>query len=454
MSSFLMTTIWFLIAISILVAIHEYGHFIVARLCGVKVLRFSIGFCPRLLKFTGKQGTEFAISAVPLGGYVKMLDEREMDVDEDEKHLSYNSKRVEKRIAIAAAGPLANVLLAFVLYWAIFLNGTTALSPEIGMVKPGSLAAQAGLAQGQEIVSVDGVATHSRRDVALALINRLGESGDIAITTKYPNEAGDQYQYNSVVRIDSWLRGTEEPDPLSELGIEFFTPASHTEVLAVGPESRAEAAGFIKGDRFLVIDGQIVTTGEDWVSVVEANPDTVLDVLVDRNGVELALRLKPEPVTVGGKIIGRAGVSIARDPYPSSMVRRQEYSILEASIEGAVETYETIGFVFLSLKKLVVGEISIKNLSGPIGIAKVAADQAQYGFWAFISFLAHVSVVLAVLNMLPVPVLDGGHILFCVVEWVKGSPLSERVQLLGFKAGMALLLSVMVVAFYNDILRL
>ncbi len=453
-----MTVLWFLIAISILVAIHEYGHFIVARLCGVKVLRFSIGFGPRLIRYEDKQGTEYALSAIPLGGYVKMLDEREMEVEENELHQSFNRKSVGKRISIAAAGPAANIILAFLLYWAIFLNGTTALSPVIGKVKSDSLAAQAGLAAGQEIISVDGEVTRSRRDVALALLNRLGQTGEISIVATYPesqHEVSRGLTYESAVLIDSWMKGAEEPDPLAGLGISFFVPESDTSIAEVLEDSAAAEAGLQNGDRFVEIQGQAVITGEDWVDVVAANPGNTLRVVVDRAGKEWVIDLTPRPIKqADGATVGQAGVLINRHPYPAEMVRRQSYSLFDAAKQAGLETWETTGFVFLSLKKLIVNEISIKNLSGPIGIAKVAADQAKYGFWAFVSFLAHISVVLAVLNILPIPVLDGGHILFCVVEWVKGSPLSERIQLLGVKAGMVLLLCVMVVAFYNDILRL
>ncbi len=447
-----MTIVWFLIAISILVAIHEFGHFYVARRCGVKVLRFSIGFGPRLLAFTDRKGTEFALSSVPLGGYVKMLDEREGDVAESERHMSYNSKSVQQRIAIAAAGPAANILLAFVVYWAVFMHGTVEYVPVIGNVEPGSPAQHAGLAEGQEILSIDGQRTASRRDVALALINRLGESGEIDIVAKYP---GDTLSYQTPVRIERWLRGEEEPDPLAGLGIEFYYPPLGKVIGQVLADSPAERAGFEPGDELIEAAGEEISSWEQWVALVQARPGETLETAVQRGDDVLVLTLVPEAVAnEEGKLVGRAGVGVELPTMPEDMRRLVNYNPLDAVAVAARETWDAVGFVFLSLKKLILSEISIKNLSGPIGIAKVAADQAQYGFWAFLAFLAHISVVLAVLNILPIPVLDGGHILFCLVEWVKGSPLSERAQLIGIKAGMALLLCVMVVAFYNDILRL
>lgn len=447
-----MTVFWFLLAISILVAIHEFGHFYVARRCGVKVLRFSIGFGSRLFTFSDKKGTEFAFSAIPLGGYVKMLDEREAPVEEHERHLSYNSKTVWQRIAIAAAGPAANVILAFLLYFAILLNGTVVYAPVIGDVADNSPASQAGLASGQEIISVDGQATPSRRDVAMALLNRLGETGTIDIVAKYPN---DDLVYDSPVRISEWLRGEEEPDPVKGLGLSFYYPPLGTSIGQVVPGSAAESAGFQVGDKLLQADGVAISDWQAWVELVQANPSRAIDVRLLRNESEVQVRLIPESqITDEGGFIGKAGLGVQLPTMPEEMRKIVYYGPFEALVEASGETMDSVGFVFLSLKKLLLGEISIKNLSGPIGIAKVAADQAQYGFWAFMSFLAHVSIVLAVLNILPIPVLDGGHILFCLVEWVKGQPLSEQAQLMGVKAGMALLLCVMMVAFYNDILRL
>ncbi|WP_096087294.1 RIP metalloprotease RseP [Agaribacterium haliotis] len=449
---FLTTVMWFLLAISILVAIHEFGHFYVARRCGVKVLRFSIGFGPRLLAFTDKKGTEFALSAIPLGGYVKMLDEREAPVDEAELDAAYNRKSVGQRIAIAAAGPAANLILAFVLYWALLMHGTVVYSPVIGEVKAGSLAQQAGLEAGQEIVAVDGELTPGRRDVRLALLKRLGESGELLISARYSE---DGLTYESPIRIQNWLNDIEEPQPLQALGLQFYYPPLGRTVGQVLGGGAAERAGFEIGDKLLAADGEPLTSWEQWVELIKSHPGKPLDVVVERDGEPVSLALLPDQkLDQDGFSYGYAGIGVELPAMPEHMRRLVSYNPLEALGAAFGETWEATTFVFISLKKLLVAEISIKNLSGPIGIAKVAADQAQYGFWAFMSFLAHVSVVLAVLNLLPIPVLDGGHILFCLAEWVKGSPLSEKAQLIGYKAGMAVLMCLMVVAFYNDILRL
>lgn len=452
MTEFLTTVLWFLVALCTLVAVHEYGHFYVARRCGVKVLRFSIGFGARIFSWRGKSGTEYALSIIPLGGYVKMLDEREGPVADSERALAYNQKTVGQRIAIAAAGPLANFALAAVLYWVLFAQGTSDLSPVIGSVKPGSIAAQAGLEAGQEIVSIDGQVTASRRAVGLHLLNRLGESGSISFTVKYPDS---DLVYESRALLQDWLKGVDSPDPIQGLGFEYYYPPIKRIVTLVVPDGPASAAGIRVNDEIHAVNGTTMASWREWVDVVQRHPGQEITVSVLRDSERIDLRVTPKPhKTRSGETIGKVGVAGQVDPFPETMIRRYEYGLGGALLKGFTETWETSGFVLLSLKKLILGEISTKNLSGPIGIAKVAADHARDGIWAFVSLLAHLSVVLGVLNLLPIPVLDGGHILFCLAEWFKGRPLSERSQELGYKLGAVMILSVMMLAFYNDILRL
>ncbi|WP_018273988.1 RIP metalloprotease RseP [Teredinibacter turnerae] len=448
------TVFYFLIALMILVAIHEFGHFYVARRCGVRVLRFSIGFGNRLFSWRDKQGTEYAISAIPLGGYVKMLDEREGEVAPEDLPYTYNHKSPPQRIAIAMAGPLANLILAFTLYWVFFfLRGGVTLAPVIGAVDAGSIAAAAGLEKGQEIVAVDGRAVHSRRDVELMLLNRVGETGQITFVVTYP---GSDLQYESRANINGWMQDVVAPDLVKGVGIRFFEPKIATEIGTVEPESAAARAGFKEGDRILEADGVAMEDGRQWIDYVRAHPAEEIRVLVARGNGREELFLTPGVKKDSAGIeYGFAGVSLPQvDSWPEEMVRFQHYGPLDSAVKAAQETRDVVTMVLLSVKKLVVGEISTKNLSGPIGIAKVAGDSAKAGIWAFVNFLAYISVLLGVFNLLPIPVLDGGHIVYGLIEWVKGSPVSEKVQVWGYQVGMALILGLMAIAFYHDIMRL
>jgi regulator of sigma E protease len=447
----LLTIGWFLLVLVILVTFHEFGHFFVARRCGVKVLRFSVGFGKPLWSWRDRHDTEFAIAAIPLGGYVKMLDEREGEVAEEELHRAFNRKSVWQRMAIAAAGPAANFILAIVIFWGLFLQGSTGLAPVVGEVEPGSVAARAGLEPGQEIVAIDGVSTPTRQAVFKQLMLRLGESGDLRFTIQYPDS---NYRYESEVTLDGWLKGVEEPDPVEGLGLSFYQPTWRPVVDSVEPGSAADRGGLQAGDELLAVSGETLENWQEWVSFVRERPGLTLALTVSRSGVERQLQVTPEPIMDNGKEVGRVGVVGKFPEWPEEMVRRQSYGVLGALWKGVDETGDSIRFVLVSVQKLFLGEISTKNLSGPIGIAKVAGDSARAGAQYYIQFLALLSVYIAVFNLLPIPVLDGGHILYCVIEAIKGSPVSERIQVLAYQVGLVMLLGVMVLAFYNDILRL
>lgn len=450
--NFVTTALWFLLAILILVPIHEFGHFYAMRRFGVKVLRFSVGFGHRIFTWRDSKGTEFAISAIPLGGYVKPLDERNEDVAEEDMPYTLSAQPVWQRLIIFAAGPVANLLLAALFFWALFvINGVSSYTPVIGKIEEGSIAQKAGLEVGQEIIAIDGEPTPTRRAVILHLLTRLGESGPIFFTTKYPDSS---FTYDSEGELKDWLREAVSPDPISGLGLEFFSPPVGTTLDKVVEGSAAERAGFQSGDTLISVDNQTLEDWFAWVDYVRARPNQTLNVELERDGQMRVLALTPEALEVEGETIGRAGVSVVLPKMPEEMIKRHNYNLFSGFTEAISKTWSECGFVLLSMKKLVLGEISTKNLSGPIGIAKVAASHAEYGFWAFVSFLASLSVVLGVLNLLPIPILDGGHIVFGIVEWIKGRPVSQEVQVWSMNVGIFMLLGVMMVAFYNDIFRL
>ncbi len=445
------TALWFILAICILVPVHEFGHFYAMRCFGVKVVKFSVGFGQRLFSWTDSKGTEFAFSAIPLGGYVKPLDERNEDIDAGDVDLTLNSKPEWQRIVIFFAGPLANFALAIVFYWVILLvNGSVSSSPVVGKVEAGSIAEQARLVEGQEIISIDGERTPTRKAVALHLLSRLGESGPIQFTVKYPDAS---LTYESEALLDNWMADEKDPNPLRGLGFAFYYPPIGKVIDKVIPGGPAEKAGFKSGDLLLRVDGKDVDSWMGWVDYVRERPGQEIEVVVDRGGEIVVIPLTPEAIKLkGGEEVGRVGVSVVLPRLPDDMVRIHQYNVFSAFGAAVTETLDTSVFILLSMKKLIFGEISPKNLSGPIGIAKVAASFAEQGFWAFLSFLAHLSIVLGVMNLLPIPILDGGHIVFTVVEWIKGSPVSQAVQVWSLNLGIVMLAGVMMIAFYNDIL--
>lgn len=445
------TILSFLVALLILVSIHEFGHFYVARRCGVKVHRFSIGFGKVLWSWRDKQGTEYALAVLPLGGYVKMLDEREGDVAPEDRHMAFNNKTVWQRIAIVAAGPLANFLLAILLFWGLLLQGQRDLIPVIDTVAPGSIAAQAGLEKGQEIVAVDGKLTPTWQALNKALLNRLGETGKISFRVAYPDSS---LTYESEAQLVEWLRESADPNPIEGLGIALFLPRIPPIVGEVIVASPAEKAGLKTGDKILQVDDLPINDWQSWVEYVRERPAKPLQVSLERDSETSQITLIPELVEESGKSFGRVGVGVQAYTIPEDLIRSYNYSVVGAFVAGVNKTWETSGFVLLSVKKLILGEISTKNLSGPITIAKVAGSSAEGGLRSFIGFVALLSVFLAVFNLLPIPVLDGGHLFYYLIEVIRRKPVSDKVQMLGYQVGLFLVISLSVLALYNDIMRL
>ncbi len=437
-----------LIALIVLVGIHEFGHYFAARCFGVKVLKFYVGFGTPLLRWTGKSGTEFGFAAIPLGGYVKMVDEREGNVAEEDLPYAFTRKPVWQRIVVYAAGPVANLLLAIVLFGAVALPGQNELIPVIGSVEEESIAARAGLESGQEILSVDGVATPSWQAVQLQLIKRLGETGSIEFVYRY---SATEPSYTSRAEIDNWLRGADEPDPLGGIGIRpRGLPAVVASVVEGFP---AAEAGLLVGDEVVEAEGEPIGSWGELVGIISASPEREMELVVLRDGVERTLYVVPKTVSDERGTRGQIGVTVL-EQWPAEWARHRKYGFAEAVVKGMNTTGDTVALVLSSVKKLIFGQISTKNLSGPITIAKVAGSSAEAGWISFVSFMALLSVSLGVFNLLPIPPLDGGHIAYLTVESVKGSPLSERAQMVGLQLGVALVLGVMVLAIYNDVVRL
>ena len=442
----------FLVAIGILVAVHEYGHFWMARRVGVRVLRFSIGFGKRLWTRQGKDGTEYAISAIPLGGYVKLLDEREGPVPAADLSAAYNRKPVWQRILVLLAGPFANFLFAAAAYWVLFVVGIPALKPVLGEIAPQSVAARASLAPGDEIVAVGSRQTGTREAVVLAILDQLMDGGTITLQVRSPDGAT---RAAPLAIVGSPRPLTEPGALLPGLGFEFWYPAIPAVIGTMQPGSPAERAGLAAGDRIVAVGGTSVADFPALVKLVQPQPGKTLEFTVERAGGRVVVPVEVEAQRDGSKLVGRIGVRPASPgAIPEDMRTRERYGPVASLVRAVDKTWDMSALTVRLLWNVATGDVSVKNLSGPINIAEYAGFSARQGILAFLSFLAIVSVSLFVLNLLPIPILDGGQIVYQLAELVKGSPLSERTQAAGQKVGIFLLLVLMSFAFYNDLSRL
>jgi regulator of sigma E protease len=441
-----------LFALALLVTVHEFGHFWVARRCGVTVLRFSVGFGRPLLTWHDRQGTEYVIAMLPLGGYVKMLDERVEEVTPGAEDGAFNRKSVWARIAIVAAGPAANLILAVVAYWFVFIAGETGIAPIIGKVEADSVAAVAGLEVGQEIVAIDGHETPTWQAVNFRLLDHIGDSGPLQFSVRYPDS---DLVYQSTAVLQNWLADSEQPNLVSGLGIQAFRPPIPVILDEIVADSPAAAAGLQSGDRVLAADGQPMPEWQLWVEYVRARPGAEMLLAYERDGVAAQTLLVPaRKEAEDGSAYGQVGVTVQVPEWPQDMVREFHYGPWSALVAATTRTGDLVIFTLNSIKKMLTGLISTKNLSGPITIAKVASASAESGLESFIAFLALLSVSLGVINLLPVPVLDGGHLLFYSIEALFGRPVPEKVQVVGYQVGLSIIMGVMVLALYNDFTRL
>jgi regulator of sigma E protease len=452
MTEVLFSILAFLVAISVLIAIHEFGHFWVAKKLGVKVLRYSIGFGKPLWKKTaGADKTEYVVASLPLGGYVKMLDEREGTVSEDEKHRAFNRQSVGKRFAIVFAGPAFNFLFAILAYWLMFVIGVTGIKPVIGEIEPNTPAALAGLVSGQEIVTINDKPTPIW-DVAIqTIIPALVDRQALEMEVK----GVDGYSQNITLDLSDTNSDLEPGELFVALGLKPWRPLIKPVVGTVVADSPAQQAGLQTGDEILAIDN--ITIGE-WGKLVEyvaARPDTELSLRIKRQDSEQLITLHTASTTVKGKTIGRMGIGPKEvGQYPDEMKILYRYSFLDSVTQALGQTWNNTLLTLKMIGKILVGDVSVKNLSGPINIAVYAGYSASAGLARFMDFLAIVSISLGVLNLLPIPILDGGHLMYYGVEIIRGKPVSEATMEIGQRIGILLLIMLMSVAFYNDIVRL
>lgn len=448
-----MTTIWaFAVAIAVLVIFHEFGHYWVARRCGVKVLRFSVGFGKTLYvkKFAGGE-TEWAISLIPLGGYVKMLDEREGEVPAHELHRAFNRRPVWQRMAIVVAGPLANLLLAIVLYWALFMHGVPGLKPMLGDIAPQTPAAAAQLQAQETIVSINGVSIPSWQEVRWTLLETVLQGVDAHIVGRTAQGMTVQHDLNLKELAPDDLDG----DFLQKLGLQPYQMRVKPVIGKLMEGGVAERAGLRAGDRIVSMDGRAIAEWKELVETVRSHPGDTLHMVVERAGNLLEVGVAPELVSEGGKQVGKIGAAPLVDQREfEAMMTEVSYAPPAALGQALRKTWETAAVSLKMMGKMVFGEISMKNLSGPITIADYAGQSAQMGVTAYLGFLALISISLGVLNLLPIPILDGGHLLYYMAELVKGSPVSEKIWEAGQNVGIALLVTLMAFALYNDISRL
>ncbi len=454
----MMALIAFIVTIGILVTIHEFGHFQVARWCGVKVLRFSIGFGKPLWQKTfGKDETEFVLAAIPLGGYVKMLDERELKEEENsinysevELERAFNRQSVWRRIAIVLAGPLANLLLAVALYWGLFMLGVTGMRPIIGVVEENSLAAQASLKSGEIIQKVAGNPVSTWQEARWALLEESLESKTVEIEATNNNKELLQH----TLSFDG-TNNDAEIDVLKKIGLEPFKPNIPAVIGEILSDSAAEKAGFKLDDKILRIDGVEMDGWEQVVNNIKDNPSKPLQFELVRSQKIVHITATPESVEEGDETIGRLGAGVKLEQVElDKLLITLHYSPLISLQKAIVKTWDTSIFSLQMLGKMLTGKVSLKGISGPLTIADYAGKSANLGLITFLGFLALVSISIGVLNLLPIPVLDGGHLMYYIAEIFKGSPVSERTMLAGQKLGFGLLGLLMTIALFNDFNRL
>ena len=473
MTEIIFAVLAFIVAIGVLVSVHEYGHFWVARRLGFKVLRFSVGFGSPLLRWQGRPikypvgtseaggsdeliesaGPEYWLSSIPLGGYVKLLDEREGPVPLAEQHLAFNRRPISHRIAVLIAGPGFNFLFAIFAYWLMFVSGVPGTKAMVGTIATGSVAEQVGMMPNDEILTIGGRATPTWEAAVLAILDELLRDGLIDMTVQNGQGA------SRALELDVQGREAEltEPEALW-IGLGFEPGPILPPVMdEISDGGTAEQAGFISGDKVLSVEGEKISSWFSWVEYVRERPGETVMVVIERNGYQRSMELTIGSAQDGDQSIGRIGAGmdadLAQTIYDQAMVE-QRFGLLEALPKGVTKTWDMSVLTVRMLARMFTGDVSVRNISGPLNIATIARDSARAGFTAFLGFMAIVSISLGILNLLPVPLLDGGQIVYQLVELVKGSPVSEHAMLIGQQVGIFLMFILMSFAFYNDLTRM
>jgi regulator of sigma E protease len=444
------TLLAFVVALGLLVSFHEFGHYSVARLCGVKVLRFSIGFGPVLwLRKYGKDQTEWTLCAIPLGGYVKMVDEREGPVPQDDLHRAFNTQSLWRRAAIVAAGPVANFILAIVLFCSVSMLGMPGLRPYLSAPAPQSLAAQAGIKEGQLVVAVDGEAVSNWQDFRLKVTTNAirGNPSELALE----EESGSRYLVQLPVLT---VLPKDNQDIVRTMGLSPWDPNLPARLGVLLPGGAAKKQGLQVGDEIIEVEGKTLSGWAEWVKIVRSHPEQTLAITVLREEKRLAFNLTPEAEQDHGMRVGRIGAGVAVDPaLKNKLTVIIQRPFGEAVVEGIQKTYQLSALTLEMMGHMLVGAVSTKGVGGPLQIASAAGDSARLGLIPFLAFLGLLSVSLGVMNLLPVPVLDGGHLLYYSFELIAGRPLSDRFIEMGTRVGLTILVGLMALAFYNDINR-
>lgn len=439
----------FILALGILVTVHEYGHFWVARKNGVFVERFSIGFGKVLFRRYDKLGTEYVIAAIPLGGYVKMLDERVDTVPEDKKHLSFNGKSIYAKIAIVAAGPMANFLFAIAALAIMYMVGVKSIVPVIGDVQNNSRAQAAGLSAEQTITKIGDETIHDWREATFALMQNMGEA---QVSVEVSGINGTQIKS---LNLTGWTLEADAISPLHSVGIVPFRPQVQLTLAQVTDNSAAEKSGLIVGDTIHLVDGTKIETWEQLVTIIQNSADKSLLFTIMRNEQAMNLTVIPHnKPTKDGFSQGYLGVLPVVEAWPEGYISSRQFGPIDAIGQGFAKTWQMIALSFEMIGNLLTGQVSVQNLSGPIGIAVGAGSSVSYGLVAFLSFLALISVNLGVFNLLPLPILDGGHLMYYLIELITKKPVSEKTQELGFRIGALILLLLTGLALFNDFMRL